>query len=143
MSAAARARALAPLLLLAYLLLTVAGLYLFRGVPVLNVALGFPLGAAVALHAGERPLRALLWWAVTTSAVVMLFCWLELAVSMVAMRTGGPLAIAWRWVPLFPPPSSAELVRTQFFAVVTAPLLQVLTTSFGGLMALVLKGERI
>ena len=46
-------------LVIGYLAVTIAGLFLFRGIPVLNVGLGFPLGAMVALRRMTRdaPLR--------------------------------------------------------------------------------------
>ncbi|MBM3318004.1 MAG: hypothetical protein FJY75_09150 [Candidatus Eisenbacteria bacterium] len=132
--------------LLAYPALTIAGLFAFRGIPVLNIALGFPLGAVVALRraeAGRNPgaLRDVLWWASFTAAITMLLCWLELAMALAVLKAAGGPAIGWRWIPLLPPPASSELVRLQFFAVVIAPLIQVLTTSFGGMLALVLRSQ--
>jgi hypothetical protein len=145
MKLSARTRVLA--LVIGYLAVTVAGLFLFRGIPVLNVGLGFPLGAAIALRLMARDtgvreaLRAVLAWALATAAFTMLICWLEIATSLAVLRAAGPGAIAIRWVPLFPPPAGAELVRMQFFAVITAPSLQVLTTSFGGVIAILLRSS--
>jgi hypothetical protein len=174
-----------PLCALGYLVLTLIGLFVFRGIPLLNVALGFPIGAAVALRrlkqpqrpddmpqappatpappdaalstaaaAGSTPapsplgdeaaaprsplriaLREAMAWAILTAAFSMTLCWTELAASVIVTRYGGPYAVHTWWVPLFPPPASAELVRAQLFAVVTAPLLQVMTTAFGGVLA--------
>lgn len=145
MKLSARTRVLT--LVIGYLAVTVAGLFLFRGIPVLNVALGFPIGAAIARRrAGHDPalretLRAVLAGAITTAALTMLVCWLEIAASLAVLRAAGPAAIDSRWVPLFPPPAGAELVRMQFFAVITAPSLQVLTTSFGGLIAILMRRD--
>ena len=134
-------------LVIGYLAVTIAGLFLFRGIPVLNVGLGFPLGAMVALRRMTRDaplretLRAVLASAITTAALTMLICWLEIAASLAILRTVGPDALAARWVPLFPPPAGAEGIRMQFFAVITAPSLQVLTTCFGGVIAVLMRHD--
>jgi hypothetical protein len=171
-----------PLYALSYLVLTLIGLFIFRGIPLLNVALGFPIGAAVALRRFKQPpqpdatppaapapsnavsatgatdmlapapfpdgdeaaarrsplriaLREATAWAILSAAFSMSLCWVELAASVIVTRYGGPYAVHTWWIPLFPPPASAELVRAQLFAVVTAPLLQVMTTTFGGVIA--------
>jgi hypothetical protein len=145
MKSRARTRVLA--LVIGYLVVTVAGLYLFRGIPVLNVALGFPLGAAVARRRVARDegtratLRAVLADSITMAALTMLVCWVEIVASLSILRAAGPDTIALRWVPLFPPPAAAQLVRLQFFAVITAPSLQVLTTCFGGVMAILMRRD--
>jgi hypothetical protein len=145
MKSTARTRGLA--LVIGYLAVTVAGLFLFRGIPVLNVALGFPLGAAVAQRRVARDadasmtLRAVLAGSITMAALTMLVCWLEIVASLSVLRAAGPDAMALRWVPLFPPPAAAQLVRLQFFAVITAPSLQVLTTCFGGVVAILMRHD--
>jgi len=155
-----RASAFSALVFPLYLLTTLAGLYLFRGIPVFNVGLGFVIGAAVVLRetgpgspgsaarASGTPapprqlLQQVLWWALATAAFTMLFCWLELGLSALALRNHHTARLALGWIPLFPPPSSSQAARAQFFAIVTAPLLQVLTTCFGGLLAILLSPAR-
>lgn len=145
MKSSARTRVIA--LVIGYLAVTVAGLYIFHGVPVLNVALGFPLGAVVARRRAARDadpratLRAVLAGSITMAALTMLVCWLEILASLSVLRAAGPDAIALRWVPLFPPPAAVQLLRLQFFAVITAPSLQVLTTCFGGVMAILMRRD--
>ena len=127
-------------LILAYLALTLAGLFLFRGIPILNVSLGFLIGAAAARRAaGALPaLQATLAWALTGAAITMAACWLELLGLLVVTHYWGPYSGAARWVPLLPPPDSASTSRIILFSVITAPALQVLTTGFGGLVAVIL-----
>ncbi|MCK4414166.1 MAG: hypothetical protein KAY32_11525 [Candidatus Eisenbacteria sp.] len=127
-------------LIAAYAVLTLAGLFLFRGIPVLNVALGFLVGAAVARRAGAAlpALHAALWWAFTTAAITMAASWIELAGLLLVTHYWGPYSTAAGWVPLLPPPDSPNVSRIILFSVIVAPALQVLTTGFGGLVAVVI-----
>lgn len=141
-------RILSIFLCILYLAVTLVGLFLFRGIPVLNVALGFPIGAAIGARSSPRSpagtdrlshsLQAILWWALGTAAITMILCWLELGASMFILRWGGLNSAVTDWIPLLPPPPTSGLVRAQFFAVVVAPLIQVLTTAFGGMIVLLL-----
>jgi len=141
----------------AYLGLTVAGLYLFRGIPVLNVALGFPIGAWIAARLEERPadvsastqgsippgtLRALLGWAVGITAVTVAAGWVEILLAVSAQNYPGSLGSIVRWLPIrvHEPPTS---LRAILFAIAAAPALQVLTTVFGGFLALVVSRGQI
>jgi len=150
-------RPIPPSLLgIAYVGLTIAGLYLFRGVPILNVALGFPIGAWIAAHrpahsetdgtapAGSiRPsaLRALLGWAVSLAAVTIAASWIELLVSVISVRFPGYLGLISRWLPLSTY-DSPNVFRALIFAIAAAPALQVLTTAFGGILVLALSREQ-
>jgi hypothetical protein len=142
---------LLPIALL-YVALTFVGLYPFRGIPILNVALGFPIGALVAWRTVHPPgaadaagpgwrgtLRRVLSWALATAGITMLVCWLELAGSLIALHLFGGDGPA-RWLPLGPGRSSPHLFRAQLFAVMISPGLQLLTTVFGGVITLVLRG---
>lgn len=129
-----------------YILLSLGGLYLFRGIPLLNVALGFPLGAAIAHRLLGRAtasdgrlvvvLQSVIWWALASAGITLLLCWLELAASLLALHLWRTGVTAVRWVPLLPPPGDPIIARVQYLAVVTAPALQVLTTAFGGLIVI-------
>lgn len=150
-------RPIPPSLLgIAYVGLTVAGLYLFRGVPILNVALGFPIGAWIAAHHRAHPgvkatapaglvhpsvLRALLGWSVTLAAVTIAASWIELLVSVATVRFPGYLAAASRWLPLSSY-ESPNAFRALIFAIAAAPALQILTTIFGGILVLALIREQ-
>ena len=150
-------RPIPPSLLgIAYVGLTIAGLYLFRGVPILNIALGFPIGAWIAAHheahseaettaaAGSiRPkaLRVLLGWAVSLAAVTIAASWIELLVSVVSVRFSGYLGMISRWLPLSTY-ESPKAFRALIFAIAAAPALQVLTTVFGGFLVLALSREQ-
>lgn len=151
--------------ILIYVALTIAGLYPFYGIPVLNIALGFPLGAVIVYHARHTSrkqagpddpggtadrsvLGSVMSWALATSGMTMVICWLQLAVFLVAIRLIGPLPAILRWIPLVHPseghglfPSNA-LASLQLFATLLAPGIQVLTTVFGGVVALLIAGRR-
>jgi len=139
-----------------YCALTIAGLFLFRGVPVLNVAFGFPFGAWIAMRSIGRPeretnpavaggspslnaLRAALWWALVTAAMTVIFCWIELGAMLLSVHFRGAAGLESHLIPLLPPPDGGPLSRTLFFAIVTSPAVQVLTTAFGGLIAVLLR----
>jgi hypothetical protein len=141
---------------IAYVGLTIAGLYLFRGVPILNIALGFPIGAWIAAHheswagaetaapAGSirpRVLRILLSWSVSLAAVTIAASWIELLVSVVSVRFPGYLGTISRWLPLSTY-ESPNVFRALIFAIAAAPALQVLTTVFGGILVLALAREQ-
>jgi len=151
-----------------YVGITVVGLYVFHGIPVLNVALGFPLGALLAWQVESRhppsderdgpspadgaappghsilvragTLRALLWWALGFAAVTVTAAWVELAASLLALRYPFSLGIAAPWLPLSLH-GSAGATKATVFAVAIAPALQVLTTVFGGVVALVVRRD--
>jgi hypothetical protein len=133
------------LLIVAYIVLTVAGLFVFRGIPILNVALGFPLGAAAARRAGGTlpALQATLAWAMTGAAITMAACWLELAGLLFVAQHWGPFSAAALWVPLQPPPDATSISRVVLYAVIIAPALQVLTTAFGGLITVLLTQQAV
>ena len=163
-----------------YAAVTLGGLYLFRGIPILNVALGFPLGAWVVSRvlsleqraatnggahpaatdaettgtreapAGGKPSRSVpwmdalhqaLWYALITAALTVIFCWIELGATLLIVRLRAESGFFAHLSPLMPPPAGGPISRTLFFAVVTSPALQVLTTAFGGLIAVLLAGE--
>lgn len=150
-------RPLPPSLLgIAYVGLTLAGLYLFRGVPILNVALGFPIGAWIAARhqarggaeailptAAIRPgaLRALLGWSVSLAAVTIAASWIELLLSVASVRYAGYLDGVSQWLPLNAY-ESPNAFRALIFAIAAAPALQVLTTVFGGIVVLALTREQ-
>jgi hypothetical protein len=151
-------------MIILYLVLTVAGLFLFHGIPVFNVAAGFPVGAAAAWLAlarkggpgdgepGADPpealpgpvaargsdlleaLKAAISWAMISSAATVVLCWVQLGAMLAVSRFWGPYSPAARWVPLLPPPAVPAVSRMLFFAVITAPALQMLSTAFGGLI---------
>jgi hypothetical protein len=125
-------------LVVVYLLLTLAGLYLFRGVPLLNVALGFPLGAWIAWRREPSPaaLRALLAWGLALAAGTVAIGWLEVALAYASLRVPELFGGLVPWLPLSPHASAAES-RAIVFALAAAPALQVLTTVFGGVVVLV------
>jgi hypothetical protein len=150
-------RPIPPSLLgIAYVGLTIAGLYLFRGVPILNVALGFPIGAWIAAHHQSHPeaettaptgsirpraLRVLLGWSVSLAAVTIAASWIELLVSVISVRFPVYLGTISRWLPLstYEAPNA---FRALIFAIAAAPALQVLTTVFGGILLLALTPEQ-
>jgi hypothetical protein len=150
-------RPIPPSLLgIAYVGLTIAGLYLFRGVPILNIALGFPIGAWIASRYPMRPetesptvsgsirpraLRELLGWSVSLAAVTIAASWIELLVSVVSVRSPGYLGAISRWLPLSSY-ESPNALRALIFAIAAAPALQVLTTVFGGILVLALSREQ-
>jgi len=141
-------------LLLLYAAITIIGLFPFHGIPVLNVALGFPVGAAVADRrfkrapstAGTLPdvsarsvMRSVLYWAFATAGVTLLVCWTQLVLTIVLLRAiglGSPLS---DWLPLLPSPFHPNLFRAQLFAVILSPALLVLTTVFGGVLAVLMR----
>ncbi|MFH1145323.1 MAG: hypothetical protein V1774_12375 [Candidatus Eisenbacteria bacterium] len=139
--------------LIIYLGLTLVGLFAFRGVPILNIALGFPIGAAAAWHAARSAasacptlgtayvgaLRSSMTLALTTAAVTVIACWAELGGMLLVLHLWGPYSAAAAWIPLLPPPPDASASRILLFAVLTAPALQVLTTAFGALIAVILR----
>lgn len=144
------------LLGIAYVGLTIAGLYLFRGVPILNIALGFPIGAwitarhqmypgteSATLPGSIRPraLRELLGWSVSLAAVTIAASWVELLVSVAAVRSPDSLGTISRWLPLSSY-ESPNALRALIFAIAAAPALQVLTTVFGGILVLALSREQ-
>ncbi len=151
--------------ILIYVALTVAGLYPFYGIPVLNIALGFPLGAVIVYHArhtSRKPdgpadpgraadrsvLGSVMSWGLATSGMTMVICWLQLAVFLVVIRVIGPLPEILRWIPLVHPSDghglfpSNTLASLQLFAALLAPGIQVLTTVFGGVVAILISGRR-
>jgi len=143
-------RALRTFLVIAYLVLTIVGLFVFQGIPVFNVAAGFPVGAAIAWRALKREraveqdggpwaaLQTAFWWALTSSAATVLLCWIQLGAMMLVIRWTGPYSSAAGWIPLLPMPQSGPVARMVFFTVVTAPALQMLSTSFGAVIAVLL-----
>jgi hypothetical protein len=168
---ARRSNRILLLLALLYLLITVVGLFPFRGIPVLNVALGFPIGAAIAYRfetrSGDRPegaapgrpaagnqvqppgdarrnalLRTLLTWALITAGLTMFVCWAELLYSLLTIKFFGPFVASSRWTPLLPTSESPNLYRAQLFAVIISPGLQILTTVFGGVLAALIGPRR-
>jgi hypothetical protein len=168
---ARRSNRILLLLALLYLLITIVGLFPFRGIPILNVALGFPIGAAVAYrferrlarapgepkptaaspghHAGGPPdapryalLRTLLTWALITAGMTMFVCWAELLYSLLTIKFFGPFVASSRWTPLLPTAESPNLYRAQLFAVIISPGLQILTTVFGGVVAVLIGPRR-
>ena len=142
--AAKRSTRILLLLALLYLLITIAGLFPFRGIPILNVALGFPIGAAVAYRSESQPalLRTLVTWALVTAGITMLVCWVELVFSLLTIKFLGPFVASTRWTPLVPSTESPNLFRAQLFAVIISPGLQVLTTVFGGVITLLIAPRR-
>lgn len=152
-----------------YVAITIAGLFPFRGIPVLNVALGFPLGAAVAYRAGSRVardrartvhnslpvapgtcadapgytiLRDVLFWALATAGITMFVCWVELVGSLMAIKIFGRGTPISAWLPLLPSSILPNQFRAQLFAVIISPGLQILTTAFGGVLTLLLRQSR-
>jgi len=140
MPAPGTGRGVRRILILTYIALTLAGLFLFHGIPLVNVAMGFPLGAAAARRStGTLPaLQAAFAWAMTSAAITMAACWLEFAGLLVVTHYFGPHGHAALWLPLRPPTDSPSVARIILFSAIIAPALQVLTTSFGGLMAVLL-----
>ena len=151
--------------------LTVAGLFPFHGIPILNIALGFPLGAWAAYYAqrahrqtaGSGPeqaanagdarlaeravLRTVLAWSLATSGLTMILCWFQLAFFLLTIRFIGPAPEILRWIPLVHPSQglglfpSQSFANVQLFAILLAPGIQVLTTVFGGVVGLLLLGR--
>ncbi len=137
--------------------LTVAGLFPFYGIPVINVALGFPLGAVVAHYYRRRPpgspawvsaerqvLRGVLTWALATSGLTMVLCWFQLAAFLMTIHFIGPAPEILRWIPLVHPTQgvglfpSQSFASVQLFAILLAPGIQVLTTVFGAVVGILL-----
>ena len=146
-----------------YGVLTIAGLFPFYGIPILNIALGFPLGAAAAhfcrkradrsmgspLPEGERELLSSVFtWALATSGLTMVICWFQLAAFLITIRILGPAPEILRWIPLVHPTQtfglfpSHSFANIQLFAILLAPGIQVLTTVFGGVVGILLLGKR-
>ncbi len=141
-------------LLLLYAAVTIVGLFPFQGIPILNVALGFPVGAAIAerrLRRATSPsttppdvsarsvMRAVLYWSFATAGITLLVCWTQLALAIVFLRAVGLGSPLTDWLPLLPSPIHPNLFRAQLFAVILAPALLVLTTVFGGVLALLIR----
>ncbi len=146
------------LLLLLYVAVTILGLFPFHGIPILNIALGFPIGAAIAHRGlgdegggghkdagadrGRAVMRRVFYGSLATAGVTLLICWIQLVVSILVLRVlglGSPLASL---LPLLPSPIHPNLFRAQLFAVILAPALLVLTTVFGGVLTLIVHGPR-
>ncbi len=146
-----------------YLALTVAGLFIFKGIPILNVALGFPVGAIVAWHAlhprpvpcipgciAEAPhapadpsaappfLRELLLWSLATSAATLVACGLEVGAALMVSAVYGGGGSLLHWLPILSPLEASGPARVLLLAALIAPALQVLTTVFGGVLVLAL-----
>lgn len=135
-------------LALFYLLVTILGLYPFRGIPIVNIALGFPIGAIIAQRtftgnpvalSDREILRAVFSWAMITAGITLLVCWIDLIGALILVRQLGPGLGIERWFPLLPSPASVGLFRAQLFAVIVSPALQVLTTVFGGALAIMFR----
>ena len=145
-----------------YLAITVVGVVLFRGIPILNVALGFIVGAFVAhrqlTHRADRvpdshngpaaaapahsPLRTVFAWALGTAGLTMVVCWFELGASLLTIKVFGTESpLAYR-LPLLPSDGLPNLFRAQLFAVIISPGLQILTTVFGGVLTVLLTPRR-
>lgn len=135
-------------LALVYLAATVIGLYPFRGIPVVNIALGFPIGAALAqralqgnpvLRTEREILRDVLSWGMVTAGLTLFVCWIDLVGALLLAHKFGPGLGLERIFPLLPTPADVGLFRAQLFAVIVAPALQVLTTVFGGVLVIVFR----
>jgi hypothetical protein len=138
-----------------YAALTIVGLYLFRGIPVVNIALGFPIGAWIAWRAdarrlrlvdqpgtiGAETLRTLLGWGLGLAAVTVAACWIEVAAALFAARLPGILGAIASNLP-FPVYGSQTSSRATVFAIAAAPAVQVLTTVFGGVLVLAVHRDR-
>lgn len=142
--------------LLLYVAVTLIGLFPFHGIPILNVALGFPVGAAIASRGlkrldapvpgsegldprSRRVMRGVLYWSFATAGVTLLVCWTQLVITILVLRLGGLASPVAGWLPLLPSPLHPNLFRAQLFAVILAPGLLVLTTVFGGVIVLLLR----
>jgi hypothetical protein len=135
---------------LLYFCFTVACLFLFRGIPVANIAFGFPLGALIVRRYEKRVypvvfsddpfpwLRDLLSMALLSSGFTMLICWLQLVGAMVIVHFGHQGSAAIDWIPLIAPENLPSF-RPRLFVMLISPGLQILTTVFGGVFSLLLK----
>ncbi len=130
-------------LVLLYIAATIAGIFFFHGIPILNVALGFLIGALVAYRLGDETppiasLRKVMTWGLVSAGITILVCWLELLGALVVIRLLGPGVALVDWFPLLPEPASEnpDLFRAQLFATIVSPALQILTTVFGGVVFL-------
>lgn len=134
---------------------TIAGLYLFRGIPVVNIALGFPIGAFIAWRGetrrlrltcspstiGTASLRSVLGWGLGLAAVTVAACWIEVAAALLSTRLPGMLGAIASHLP-FPAYGSPTSSRATIFAIAAAPALQVMTTVFGGVLVLASHRDR-
>ena len=143
-------------LLLLYVAVTLIGLFPFNGIPVFNIALGFPVGAAIASRGLKRPaeadnaadgpdplarpvMRGVLYWSFATAGITLLICWVQLVITILVLRIVGLGSPLTDWLPLLPSPLNPNLFRAQLFAVILSPGLLVLTTVFGGVLVLLLR----
>lgn len=150
---------------LLYLFFTVACLFPFHGIPIANIAFGFPLGALIvrrfenlhyqAVFSGDANesmaqskaaisqyyhqwLRDLVSWSLISSGVTMLICWAQLVGALMVVRYAEPGATVIDWIPLI----SADTLhsfRSRLFVMLISPGLQILTTAFGGIITLLLR----
>jgi hypothetical protein len=84
-------------------------------------------------------MRDVLYWSFATAGVTLLVCWTQLVLTIVFLRVvglGSPLSDL---LPLLPSPLHPNLFRAQLFAVILSPALLVLTTVFGGVLALLMR----
>lgn len=140
-------------LLLLYVAITILGLFPFHGIPILNIALGFPVGAVIAERRIKSPvsaatslpdtsfrtvMRAVLYWSLATAGVTLLVCWSQLVLTILLLRVVGLGSPLTDWLPLLPSPLQPNLFRAQLFAVILSPALLVLTTVFGGVLTLLI-----
>ncbi len=136
-----------------YVVVSIIGLFLFRGIPVLNVALGFPVGAVVAYRAARADervgqelwgpsMRTVIAWALGTAGITVLICWFELVGSLLLAKIFGPGLPLVQLLPFTHHPGVPYFFRAQLFAVIVSPGLQILTTVFGGVMTLILTSPK-
>ena len=140
---------------LLYLFFTVVCLFPFHGIPIANIAFGFPLGALIVwrferLHYhtlfsdSTAPggyhlwLRDLVSWSLISSGITMLICWAQLVGALMVVRYADPGAAAIDLIPLI----SADTLhsfRSRLFVMLISPGLQILTTAFGGVITMLLR----
>jgi len=144
-----------------YIAFTVIGLRPFKGIPIANIALGFLLGALIIRRfeaknrllisqAGEAPnhqaadlvrlyyqnlLRDLVSWAIMAAGVTMVICWTQLIGAILIPRSLQLGPVVADWIFLISPSDSLLEFRTRLFAMLISPGLQILTTVFGGVVA--------